>query len=109
MKERLRGARRLGSDDEGDTTRGAPTLSPRLSADNRDLLARVGVRIGIRIGIRIGDGDGGGDGFFVLRLFLLAVEVAFGMIGVVQVGFQVMRNRFLNAVEIRDVQYLVGI
>lgn len=79
--------------------------SPRLSADNRDLLARVGVRIGIRIG----DGDGGGDGFFVLRLFLLAVEVAFGMIGVVQVGFQVMRNRFLNAVEIRDVQYLVGI
>ena len=105
MKERLRGARRLGSDDEGDATRGAPALSPRLSADNHDLLARVGVRIGIRIG----DGDGGGDGFFVLRLFLLAVEVAFGMIGVVQVGFQVMRNRFLNAVEIRDVQHLVGI
>ena len=105
MKERLRGARRLGSDDEGDATRGAPALSPRLSADNRGLLARVGVRIGIRIR----DGDGGGDGFFVLRLFLLAVEVAFGMIGVVQVGFQVMRNRCLNAVEIRDVQYLVGI
>lgn len=105
MKERLRGARRLGSDDEGDTTRGAPTLSPRLSADNRDLLARVGVRIGIRIR----RWRGGGRWVFRPRLFLLAVEVAFGMIGVVQVGFQVMRNRFLNAVEIRDVQYLVGI